>query len=289
MFKRLLAVPLFCLLSAGSAMAAPITIVAAENFYGDIVRQIGGDRVAVVSILANPNQDPHLFAASASTARALADARIVVYNGVDYDPWMVKLLAANESADRRVIVAGDLVGRKPGDNPHIWYDPKTMPVVARAIAAALRGADPDHAGDYGHRLETVLASLEAIDGEVAGIRKGHAGDPVTASEPVFGYMATALGLVMRDERFQLAVMNDTEPSAGDVAAFEQGLRRRAVKVMFFNNQVIDPTVTRLSGLARQAGIPVVGVSELEPADTPYQAWMLATLQAVDAALGPPRH
>lgn len=279
-----LAVPLL----SGSAMAAPVTIVAAENFYGDIARQIGGDRVAVESILSNPNQDPHLFEASPSTARALADARIVVYNGVDYDPWMVKLLGASDSAHRQVIVAGDLVHHKPGDNPHIWYDPATMPVVVRAVAAALIAADPDHQAEYARRRDEVLASLEAIDGEVRGIRAGHSGDVVTASEPVFGYMAAALGLTMRDQRFQLSVMNDTEPSASDVAAFEQGLRERAPKIMFFNNQVVDPTVMRLLGLARKSGIPVVGVSETEPMDTTYQAWMLATLQAVDAALGLPK-
>ena len=282
---------LLILLSAivcGSARATPITIVAAENFYGDIAQQIGGEQVTVNAILSNPNQDPHLFAASPSTARALADAQIVISNGVDYDPWMAKLLSASSVAGRRVIVAGELVHRKPGDNPHIWYDPTTMPVVARAIADALIAADPAHRGDYTRRLDTVLASLEAIDGEIEGIRAGHAGQTVTASEPVFGYMAAALGLQMRDTRFQLSVMNDTEPSASDVAAFEEGLRDRKVKIMFFNDQVVDPTVTRLRGIAGEAGIPVIGVSELEPPDTPYQAWMLSTLQSVDAALGLPK-
>lgn len=286
--KRLLAILALAPFLFGTAQAAPVTIVAAENFYGDIARQIGGDRVTVDSILSNPNQDPHLFEASPSTARALADARIVIYNGVDYDPWMVRLLGASDTTTRRVIVAGDLVHRKPGDNPHIWYDPATMPIVARAVAAALIAEDPGHRSDYARGLDEVLASLESINGEVEGIRAGHAGDTVTASEPVFGYMATALGLEMRDTRFQLSIMNDTEPSAGDVAAFEEGLRDRKAKLMFFNNQVVDPTVTRLVGIARKAGVPIVGVSELEPLDTPYQAWMLGTLQAVDAALGPPR-
>ncbi len=285
-------VPVFLLLLSviicRPAQAAPIAIVAAENFYGDIAQQIGGDRVTVDAILANPNQDPHLFAASPSTARALANAQIVISNGVDYDPWMAKLLSASSVANRQVIVAGDLVHRKPGDNPHIWYDPTTMPVMARAIAAALIAADPNHQVDYARRLDTVLASLEAIDGEIEGIKAGHGGQTVTASEPIFGYMAAALGLQMRDARFQLSVMNDTEPSASDVAAFEQGLRNRSAKIMFFNNQVLDPTITRLLGIAREAGIPVVGISELEPPDTPYQAWMLDTLQSVDAALGLPK-
>src|SRR5208282_1688483 len=115
----------------------PIDIVAAENFYGDLATQIGGPEVHVTSILSNPDQDPHLFEASPSVARALSAARIVVYNGIDYDPWMAKLLGAARSAERQTIVVADLIGRKTGDNPHIWYDPATMLACARALAAAL--------------------------------------------------------------------------------------------------------------------------------------------------------
>src|SRR5271165_1881161 len=104
----------------------PVPVVAAENFYGDVAGQIGGPDVKVTSILSNPDQDPHLFEVSPSVARALSAARIVIYSGIDYDPWMAKLLAAARSADRRVIVVADLIGRKTGDNPHIWYDPATM-------------------------------------------------------------------------------------------------------------------------------------------------------------------
>jgi zinc/manganese transport system substrate-binding protein len=186
--KRLFAALALALLLGRTAQAAPVSIVAAENFYGDIAQQIGGDHVTVKSILSNPNQDPHLFEASPSTARALADARLVIYNGVDYDPWMVKLLGAAEIAGRQVIVAGDLVHRQPGDNPHIWYDPATMPIVARAIAAALIAADPEHRGDYARRRDQVLASLEAIDGEVslgAGLRlHGGGARPDDARQPV---------------------------------------------------------------------------------------------------------
>ncbi len=132
--------------------AASIAVVAAENFYGGVAQQIGTPHVAVTSILSNPDQDPHLFEVSPLTARALYAARIVVYNGIDYDPWMAKLSGATASHDRQIIVAADLVGRKTGDNPHIWYDPKTMPAVAGALAEALSAADPVHMSDYQQRL-----------------------------------------------------------------------------------------------------------------------------------------
>ena len=109
--------------TAAPALADPVKIVAAENFYGDIAAQIGGADVSVTSILTNPDQDPHLFEASAETAKALTDARIVIVNGADYDPWMEKLLGAHKEPGRRTIVVAQLVGRKAGDNPHLWYDP----------------------------------------------------------------------------------------------------------------------------------------------------------------------
>ncbi|WP_062790306.1 metal ABC transporter solute-binding protein, Zn/Mn family [Aquitalea pelogenes] len=80
---------LACTSLLAQASGQPINVVAGENFYGDIAQQIGGKHVHVTSILSNPDQDPHLFEASASTAKALSAARLVVYNGIDYDPWMV--------------------------------------------------------------------------------------------------------------------------------------------------------------------------------------------------------
>jgi zinc/manganese transport system substrate-binding protein len=269
---------------AQNAPRAPVRIVAAENFYGDVARQVAGPRAAITSIMSNPDADPHLFEASPSTARAIAGAEIVVYNGAGYDPWMDDLLAADPAGRRVRIVAGALTHRRAGANPHIWYDPATMPAVARAISGALIGADPAGRAGYEARLAAFLASLTPLDARVAAMRARFNGAPVAATEPVFGYMAAALGLAMRDERFQLAVMNDTEPSAADTAAFEQDLRGHAVRVLLYNAQASDTAAARLMRLAKAAGIPVVGVTETEPARTSYQAWMLAQLDALQAAL-----
>src|SRR5437870_2896688 len=121
-----------------------LSVVAAENFYGDIAQQIGGDRVEVASVLSNPNQDPHLFETTPTVVRQIAAARIVVFNGVDYDAWMDKLLNVAPRAERMVLAVAELVNRKAGDNPHIWYDPATMPAVARALTDAFSKADPAH-------------------------------------------------------------------------------------------------------------------------------------------------
>jgi len=264
-----------------------IALVAAENFYGNVAQQIGGDRVSVASIINSPDQDPHLFEVSPAVVRQVAAAQVVVYNGADYDPWMAKLLTATPRAGRVVIVAADLLNKKAGDNPHIWYDPATMPAVARALAAALIVADPAHKDEYAARLKAFLASLDPLNEKLAALRSKYGGAAVTASEPVFGYMAAALQLKMRNERFQLAIMNDTEPSARDVAAFERDLKTHQVRVLFYNKQAANKLVQQLVDLARAANIPVVGVTETCPPGMSYQDWMMRELDDTAKALAGP--
>lgn len=273
--------------AGGRAADGKIALVAAENFYGDVARQIGGERVSIASIMSNPDQDPHLFEVAPAVIREIAAARIVIYNGADYDPWMAKLLKATPKPERVAIVAADLLGRKVGDNPHLWYDPATMPAVARRLAAALAAADPAHKDDYAARLKTFLASLEPLKQKIAAIAGKYAGVAVTASEPVFGEMAAALKLKMRNERFQLAIMNDTEPSARDVAAFERDLKMHKVRVMFYNKQASNKMVQHLVELAHASNVPVVGVTETAPSGQSYQEWMSSQLDKTERALAEP--
>lgn len=269
------------------ATDAKLAVVAAENFYGDIARQIGGAHVSVVSVMNNPGQDPHLFETTPGVVRQIADARIVILNGADYDAWMEKLLAAAPRPGRIVISAATLTQAKAGDNPHLWYAPATMPAVAKAMAEAFSKADTVHASDYARGLAATLATLESITQRVAQLKAKHAGKPVTATEPVFGPMADALGLTVRNQRLALAVMNDTEPSARDIAAFESDLKQNRVKVMLYNSQVTGKLTQRLLGIAKKAKVPVVGVTETLPANVSYQDWMLGQLDALDKALSGP--
>jgi len=292
MTKTLIGLAIILTLALSSTLPARaaggrIAVVAAENFYGDVAQQIGGDRVAVTSILSNPNADPHLFETSPDVVRRVAAAKIVIYNGADYDPWMASLLGAAPRPGRVTIVAAALVNKKAGDNPHLWYDPPTMPAVAGAVAAALSAADPAHKDDYATRLKTFLASLAPLRQKIAAMRKSYAGVPVTATEPVFGYMAAALDLQMHDQKFQIAVMNDTEPSARDLAAFERELKSRAVRALFYNKQASDNLVQHLLDTAKAARIPVVGVTETEPPGQSYQSWMIGELDATATALAGP--
>jgi zinc/manganese transport system substrate-binding protein len=220
-------------------------------------------------------------------ARQLSEARIVIVNGANYDPWIGRLLQAAPRPERTVINASALVGAKPDGNPHLWYEPATMPKVATALAAALTTADPDHAADYAARLKTTLASLARVQARVAKLRAAYRGQPVTATEPVFSPMAAAIGLAMRNVRFQTAMMNDTEPSARDMAAFEDDLKQRKVKALIYNSQVSEQLTRRLLAIAKEAQVPVVPVTETQPADTTFADWMLSQLDALDRALAKP--
>jgi zinc/manganese transport system substrate-binding protein len=283
--RGLLAGGLIALFAAISpAYGDSLRIVAAENVYGDIARQIGGAQVTVTSVLANPNQDPHEFEASASTARAIADATLVIYNGGGYDPWAPRLLAASKAKPREVIEVARLLRKKAGDNPHFWYDATAMSTLASTLAAKMSELDAAHGPGYAERGEAFEASMARLRERIGALRSKHAGTPITATEPVFDYMAQALGLTMRNSRFQLAVMNGTEPSVAAITAFEKDLRTRAVKVLLYNTQTTQALAQRMRAIAKEAGVPVIAITETAPQDQSYQAWMLAQLEALDRAL-----
>jgi zinc/manganese transport system substrate-binding protein len=272
-------------LGGGAAAQDKLPVVAAESVYGDVAQQIGGEHVAVTSLISKPAQDPHLFEASAAALRALADARIVIGNGADYDPWLDRLLTASPRPGRSEIDIATLIGRKAGDNPHLWYDPAAMPVFAKALAAAFGKADPAHKSDYDTRLNAFLSSLNPIEDKVVAMRARYEGQPVTATEPVFEPLTDAIGLVNRNRRFQLAMMNDTEPSAKDLAEFESDLKQHNVKVLINNTQVSEALAQRLVATAQAAKVPVIGITETLPPGEHVQDWLMRELDALDKALG----
>lgn len=277
----LLAVP--ALARAAPAATGP-RIVAAENMYGDVAGQIAGPDASVTAILSNPDQDPHLFEASPSVARAIAGAQIAIYNGIGYDPWMEKLLAAaGTRAQRRISVAA-LLARSDGDNPHLWYDTAAVLALAAVLAETLAGTDPANAEAYRTRLAAFQTSMRPVQSRILALRARLAGTPVTATEPVFGYMIAALGMIDRNQDFQRAVMNGTEPSPAQIRDFEADLTQRRVRLLVHNSQATDPVAERLTKLAAAHGIPVIGTSETEPKGLTYQRWMMSMLDAVDRAL-----
>jgi zinc/manganese transport system substrate-binding protein len=267
------------------AASAPLPVVAAENFYGDLLAQIGGDRVHVTSILSNPNADPHEYESSVRDARAVAQARLVVLNGLGYDRWMQKLLAASPRRERQVVnVGAGLLHLREGDNPHVWYKPQTFPLLARVIAADLGKADPAGKGYYAARLARFTRSLHPLQTEFAALRRRYAGTYVLATERVFGYAADAIGLHIPNPAFQQAIEDGNDPSPRAVAQFEGDLTHRRARLLLYNTQAVTSIIAHMRDLARKNHIPVVGVTETEPPGQDYQQWQLSQLYAIDHAL-----
>ncbi len=277
-------IALILALATGPA-AARVKILAAESVYGAVAADVAGPAADVTSVLRTPAQDPHDFEAGPAVAREVADADIVVVNGLDYDTWMDLLLAGAPRAGRTVVRVADLTGAAPGANPHLWQAPANMVKVAETVARDMVARDPSDAPAIRQRTASLMARVARVTATVAALRARFAGMPVAATEPVFGPMAAALGLDMRDTRFQLAVMNGTEPRAADVIAFEDDVRQHRVRALFHNTQVNGTSSDRLLALATASHVPVVGVAETLPAGMDYSDWMLAELGAVRGALG----
>jgi zinc/manganese transport system substrate-binding protein len=264
-----------------------VRVVAAENFYGDLAGQIGGSQVAVTSILSNPNTDPHLFEPGTRTGLAVATADVVIVNGAGYDDWMSKLLAAAPSSHRRVVTVADVLGVRGADpNPHLWYDAPALPRVVAAIGAALTRADPAHAAEYRDGVRRTVSGLQPLLAAVTGLKARYAGAAVAYTERVPGLLLTAAGLrVLTPASFARAVEDGTDPSPADVAAMQRLLTGHQVKVLLYNEQATSPVTARLKQTARAAGVPVVPVTETEPAGTTFTNWQFSQVKALEQALG----
>ncbi len=262
-------------------------MVAGENFYGDLVSRIGGDLVSVTSILSDPAVDPHTYESSPRNAQAVADAVLVVKNGLGYDAFLDRLLAASPSSDRKVIDVGELLRLADGVNPHVWYDPATMPKVARAVADALEELAPSSKTAIEANLKTYLDSFAPLTAKIADLAARRPGTPVAYTEAVPGYLVAALGFeVLTPPGFARSVEAGTDPTPSDVAAQSDLLTGRKVKLLLYNSQATSPVTESIKTLAGQFGVPVVGVSETMPVGTGgFVDWQLAQLDAIESALG----
>ncbi len=270
-----------------SATVRGVRVVAAENFWGAIARQIGGADADVQSIISSPAQDPHAYEPTAADARTVAIAQLAIVNGAGYDPWALKLLAADPVDGRLVLNVGALLRLHAGDNPHRWYDPDDVEHVAGAIAAALEHLDPEHAGYYAGRLRQFeTGSLSEYHSLIAAIRRRYAGVPVGASESIFALQAPALGLrLITPASFMRAISEGTEVTAQDTATAEQQITSHEVKVWVVNSQNETPEIQRLNGLARAHRIPTATVTEtLSPASDSFEQWQARQLEGIETAL-----
>jgi zinc/manganese transport system substrate-binding protein len=286
-----------CSSSAGAATSAAgaeagsgsgtITVVGAENEYANVIAQIGGKYVRTDAVMSDPNTDPHTFEASPAVAQEVSSAQLVVQNGVGYDTFMNTIEKAAPNSSRKVIDVQNLLGLPDSTaNPHLWYQPTTMPAVARAVAADLAQIRPADASYFQANLGTFDNSLAPWNQAIAALRAAHPNTPVATTEPVADYMLQAAGTDnLTPWSFQADIMNGVDPSPQDVTLQDSLFTRHKVKIFLYNQQVTDALTQKFLNLAKQNGIPVVGVYETMPTDGyTYQSWMLAEVDAVDKAL-----
>lgn len=264
----------------------PLAVIGTENFYADLLAQIGGPRVQATSFLNDPNADPHAFETSTQDAVLVADARLVIVNGLGYDAFMQKLLAASSQPDRQVIDVAQLLGLPDDANVHVWYDPATMPKVAAAVTDALSKLDAQNAGFFVGREQAYLAALAPIADKVRELKGTYAGTPIAFTEDVAGYLTNQIGLDLKSPvGFMKAIEEGTDPAPADVAAERDLFTKKAVKVLLYNSQVTSPTTQQIHDLAMQNGITIVGVAEtIPPAFKTFQDWQLAQLADLEHAL-----
>ncbi|MDI5968200.1 zinc ABC transporter substrate-binding protein [Streptomyces sp. SL13] len=264
-----------------------IQVVAAENFWGSIAGQLGGSHVHVTSVITNPATDPHDYEPTAADARTVSMARVAVVNGIGYDTWADKLLAANPGGDRTELTVGDVVGVKPGGNPHRWYSPPDVREVVAAITADYRRADPADAAYFtARRAAFDTTALAPYDRLIADIRARWAGIPIGASESIVTPLAQGLGLkTLTPQSFLDAISEGSDPTAQDKATIDRQITKKQIKIYVYNSQNSTPDVQQQVKEAKMAGIPVATVTEtLSPAGDSFQQWQVRQLRDIERAL-----
>jgi zinc/manganese transport system substrate-binding protein len=273
---------------AASAKSAKLVVVAAENFWGSIARQLGGTHVTETSIITNPDTDPHSYEATPGDAKLISGARLFVQNGIGYDTsWAPGLVQANPSAGRDVLTVGDVVGLKDGDNPHQWYSHDSVTKVIDAITAEYKKLDPADAAYFDAQKQTFeTTTLAAYNQLETDIKTTYADTPIGASESIVSPLADTLGLKMLTPySFLKDISEGTDPTVADKTAIDSQIKGKQIKVYVYNSQNSTPDIAAQVADAKAAGIPVTTVTEtLAPASATFQDWMAGELQGLKAAL-----
>ncbi|WP_030340419.1 metal ABC transporter solute-binding protein, Zn/Mn family [Streptomyces sp. NRRL S-1022] len=273
--------------AAGSGSGKAIQVVAAENFWGSIASQLGGSHVKVTSIITNPATDPHDYEPTAADARTVAGAQYAIVNGIGYDAWADKLLASNPGSARTELKVGDLVGIKPGGNPHRWYSPDDVHQVIEKITTDYKKIDPADASYFDRQKTTFeTKTLAGYNKLIADIKAKYAGTPIGASESIVTPLAEGLGLKMlTPETFLDAMSEGSDPTAKDKATIDQQIKNKKIKIYVYNSQNSTPDVQAQVKEAKAEGIPVATLTEtLSPAGATFQQWQTTELQGIEQAL-----
>jgi zinc/manganese transport system substrate-binding protein len=256
-----------------------IHVVAAENFWGSLITQLGGTRVSVTSIVSDPNADPHEYESNTANAMAIANAQLVIINGAGYDTWAQQLIASSNTPNQVVLNVQELVNQTVDANPHFWYSPTYVNETVKAMYQDLVSIDPSHTSYYTQQYNALNASLAEYNARINEIKQQFGGVKVASTEN-----ATGLDLVS-PPAFMGAVAEGNDPPAQSIVQFDQLITNGSVKALVYNEQTVTPLTQSIKALAAQHNIPIVPVTEtIQPPDVSFQVWMNAQLIVLQNAL-----
>jgi zinc/manganese transport system substrate-binding protein len=263
-----------------------IQVVAAENFWGSLAGQIGGNKVNVLSIVSDPNADPHEYESNSKDARAISTASYVIVNGAGYDSWATKIIAASPSSSRQILNIASLLNIPTGSNPHLWYNPAYVNIVVNQMTKNLSSVEPKDKAYFENNQKILDSKLAVYQKQIDQIAAQFKGVKVAATEDIFAYLAKAADLdLISPPAFIEAVAEGNDPPAGSVATFQDQLNSGQVKLLVYNEQTVTPLTTSMKKLAAERNIPVVGVTEtIQPPNASFEDWMDAEVINIENAL-----
>lgn len=262
----------------------PIRVVTSLNFYGETAKEVAGKYGKVTSIIDNASVDPHDYQPGTAQANQVGNANVVIENGLGYDEWLNKVVKSNSQRySPKVINVEQLMGKRSGDNEHLWYEAVTMKKLAQRLANQYSRIDPAHRDYYQQNTQKYIASLKPLDREIAQIKANvnSENNKVAVSEPVFDYSLTALGYQVVDQHFEKAIEDGNDPSPQDIQQLQSAIKNHEIAFFVENSQTSDHVVNGLVKLARENNVPVLKVTETKPKNTKnYQEWMLKQYRAL---------
>jgi len=270
----------------GPSPSTKIQAVAAENFWGSLVSQLGGTHVNVLSIVSDPNTDPHEYESDFADAEAIADANFVIVNGAGYDAWALQLIAASNTPGQAVLNVQELINQPVTANPHFWYSPYYVNDTVKAMYKDLVCVDPIDTAYYKQQYLTLNASLGVYNEQIDEIRQQYAGTHVASTESIFVYLANATGLdLVSPPAFMQAVSEGNDPPVQSVVQFQQELQNGSVSMLVYNEQTMTQLTQSIKALATENNVPTVGVTEtIQPSNVTFQVWMNAELLVIQHTL-----
>jgi zinc/manganese transport system substrate-binding protein len=284
-----------------------VEVVTSTNVYGDIVKEIGGDKVNVKALITKASQDPHSYEATTQDKLAVSKARLVVENGGGYDDFMHKLADDSNLGHENIISAVEVSGLAPEEEPsaastaeaddhghshdgafneHVWYSLDAVTKLADAIEAKLAALEPASAPTFQANADSFKKEIAGLNAQAAGLATTAAKAPVAVTEPVPLYLLEAAGLVNKTPADYTAAIeegSDVPPAVLKEATELAG--SKDIKFLAYNTQTESPQTQALKKAAEGAGVPVLDFSETLPEGKTYVQWMSSNVDNIKQALG----